>query len=396
MGEVKVVVHRGTHQIGGCCTEIRTDKTRILIDFGSNLPGSDSSVLLIPGVTSFGKRCDGIFITHNHGDHIGELDRVYADIPVFMGKKMILMQQEYRKHMKGHLEEQVHENEIQEIFAERKIEIGNMTVTPILSDHSAIQSFMFLIETEGKRILHTGDFRLHGPHREPLLDRLKMIGNLDLLITEGTTLSRDQAGSDMRWTEQMISEKCGELINRYKYCFMLTSTGNIDRIQSFANAIPAGKYFVADDYQKELLQIAFDDNLENAYGLKKILTYGTNIKKKMERQGFGMLVRVGKTDADIVRDFANRYPTDTCFIYSMWSGYDTKGSNIDKFCKIAGRHVYTLHVSGHVTKEDLDEMIQSIEPKAVIFIHTETGINDMRLKCRDKIVNISDKEAYTI
>ena len=73
MGEVKVVVHRGTHQIGGCCTEIRTDKTRILIDFGSNLPESDSSVLSIPGVTSFGKRCDGIFITHNHGDHIGEL-----------------------------------------------------------------------------------------------------------------------------------------------------------------------------------------------------------------------------------------------------------------------------------------------------------------------------------
>ncbi len=31
-------IYRGTHQIGGCITEITTEKTRIIIDFGTVLP----------------------------------------------------------------------------------------------------------------------------------------------------------------------------------------------------------------------------------------------------------------------------------------------------------------------------------------------------------------------
>ena len=28
----KLIIHRGTHQIGGCCTELSVDGQRILID----------------------------------------------------------------------------------------------------------------------------------------------------------------------------------------------------------------------------------------------------------------------------------------------------------------------------------------------------------------------------
>lgn len=51
-----LTIHRGTHQIGGCVTELRTDTTRILIDLGSPLPGPDGAVseepLSLPGVTA--------------------------------------------------------------------------------------------------------------------------------------------------------------------------------------------------------------------------------------------------------------------------------------------------------------------------------------------------------
>ena len=40
---MKITVHRGTHQIGGCVTEIRSVGKRIIIDVGSNLPGNDDS-----------------------------------------------------------------------------------------------------------------------------------------------------------------------------------------------------------------------------------------------------------------------------------------------------------------------------------------------------------------
>ena len=37
----ELTIHRGSHQIGGCCTEISAGGHRILIDFGANLPGTD-------------------------------------------------------------------------------------------------------------------------------------------------------------------------------------------------------------------------------------------------------------------------------------------------------------------------------------------------------------------
>ena len=37
---MEIIIHRGTHQIGGCVTEIKTKETRIIIDMGTSLPGS--------------------------------------------------------------------------------------------------------------------------------------------------------------------------------------------------------------------------------------------------------------------------------------------------------------------------------------------------------------------
>lgn len=39
---MEVIVHRGTNQIGGCITEVKSNfGTRIIIDIGANLPTAD-------------------------------------------------------------------------------------------------------------------------------------------------------------------------------------------------------------------------------------------------------------------------------------------------------------------------------------------------------------------
>ena len=52
---MEIRIYRGTHQIGGCVTEITSGSTRIFIDFGSELPGPDGEqkeeTLSVPGVT---------------------------------------------------------------------------------------------------------------------------------------------------------------------------------------------------------------------------------------------------------------------------------------------------------------------------------------------------------
>jgi hypothetical protein len=42
--------------------------------------------------------------------------------------------------------------------------IGDIAVMPLMIDHSAFDAYMFIVQAgkKGKRILHTGDFRLHG------------------------------------------------------------------------------------------------------------------------------------------------------------------------------------------------------------------------------------------
>ncbi len=99
MSKVKVMIHRGTHQIGGCCNEIATDATRILIDFGMSLPGENQSQLIVPGANRAGKIYDAILITHSHGDHIGELHSVQKDIPIYMGKSTKDILIAYKGHM---------------------------------------------------------------------------------------------------------------------------------------------------------------------------------------------------------------------------------------------------------------------------------------------------------
>ena len=39
---MEVIIHRGTHQIGGCATEYRTKNTRIFIDFGAELDSENA------------------------------------------------------------------------------------------------------------------------------------------------------------------------------------------------------------------------------------------------------------------------------------------------------------------------------------------------------------------
>lgn len=82
---MQIKIHRGVDQIGGCITEIRTKKARILIDVGTNLPNTENKVKV--NVTKISKKCDAVFITHYHLDHVGEYMKVKKKIPIYIGEQ---------------------------------------------------------------------------------------------------------------------------------------------------------------------------------------------------------------------------------------------------------------------------------------------------------------------
>ena len=388
--KINIVIHRGTKQIGGCCTEIFTNKSRILIDFGQPLPEENQECMNIDGVTSGKKNCDGIILTHYHMDHIGEINNVLPTIPIYMGaaaKEIVIA---YENYINKEITEIV--QNINVFNEEETFMLGEFKVTPILSDHSSFQAYMFLIQIYDKTILHTGDFRLHGPQKDRLIDKIKKYKDIDLIITEGTTLTRKNDENDEDWTEYSVKKKLGEYLKRYKYCFLLTSSSNIDRISSFAQEIK--RYFIVDDFQKEVLNIAakYDENCKKYF--EKVRTYGVNIQDRFENKGFGMVVRANGRFEKIVKYYIEKYPEDTCLIYSMWSGYK-KLDSISKFVKLF-KDTFFVHSSGHVVLQDLNSILNVMKPKRILFIHTESKISEINIDLRDRIIKIADGEIISI
>jgi len=189
---MEIIIHRGTHQIGGCITEISTDEARIVIDMGSSLPGSAEEIkpgdkddsfsldgVINPLHTGNGESCaagarpcDAVFVTHYHGDHIGLVDRLLPDIPLYLGPAAREIYAMYCARV-GAEEKLRRLGKARLFISGRPVRIKDMTITPILTDHSALDAYMLLIEGDGKTVLHTGDFTLHGHAGKSWLRRLK-------------------------------------------------------------------------------------------------------------------------------------------------------------------------------------------------------------------------------
>ena len=169
---MKIEIHRGTHQLGGSTIEISTASTRIMLDFGNELSLDEKYTpinLDIDGVTKGKPDCDGIVISHYHMDHLGQLTSALSEIPLYMGelsKEIAIIGAEYQD--RGLYLRLLGSNTFRggDVFS-----IGDIRIRPLVIDHSAADSYMFVIEAEGKRVLYTGDFRMHGL-RHHVLDKL--------------------------------------------------------------------------------------------------------------------------------------------------------------------------------------------------------------------------------
>lgn len=391
---MKIIIHRGTHQIGGVATEIRTEKNRIIIDMGDELsldPAFISQDLHIPGVTDANGNCDAVLFTHNHGDHIGQFSNIRDDIPLYMGSlaRDVLLTSDRKDSHK-----QLKRIKGANLFIEgQPFFIGDMKITPYSIDHSACDSYMLLIEAEGKKILHTGDFRMHGFRGKAIPKILdKLVRKVDVLITEGTTLSRP-TGQPM--TEHDLQQKAKTYLQEYKYVFVYCASTNLERICALSKAVPIGKYFICDSYQSKLLDLVQQhwQGYSNLYRNIKKTVYGNNLLAKFTARGFLMTVRDNRLFRKIIPKFDT---TQSIILYSMWDGYRTKPqSTIPDFLSLAGRWE-SLHTSGHASINDICTVIEKTDPEYVIPIHTEQPDMLKALCPKRNIVILQDGKGLSI
>ena len=390
---MKLCIHRGTHQIGGIAAEISTASTRILIDIGDELsldPNFVSAPLNIPGVTDGNGHCDAVLFTHYHGDHTGQMLRIRPEIPIYAGalaKDIMRLSSAHSWKKDEALCKRI--ETIRTFSAGVPFLIGDIQITPFCIDHSACDSYLFLIEADGKRLLYTGDFRLHGV-RGNVMDKIldKRIGKVDVVVTEGTTVSRSEHEVVTEWD---LQKRVKAYLRQYKYVFVLCATTNLDRIFALARAVPRGKYCICDDYQKTLVETVSKhwNGISSFYEMPKLLSFKYHPPARFAELGGLMFVRANSKFEAIIRQYD---PAQSILLYSMWDGYRTKpDSNIPEFLSLTGTWA-ELHTSGHASPDDLRHVIEKADPEIVIPMHTDAP-QKMQTLCQNRtVILLKDRE----
>ena len=430
---MQLIIHRGTHEIGGSCVELKTDKARILIDFGMPLVGEkkkpfDSKVLIgktvddlkklkiLPDIEGLynteDKALDAILISHSHMDHYGLLNYVHPDIPIYMSqgaRELIEISSIFTPNKIGKLNSHI-------IKSRKSFDIGDITVTPYQVDHSAFDALAFLVEGDDKRLFYSGDFRGHG-RKSALFEMMikKPPKDIDCLLMEGSMLGRDDQKYKNEVSVQTRIEEILKAANNITFFF--ASSQNIDRLVSAYKAcLKTGSTLVIDIYTAYILgrlrkvskhipqfnwrnvRVKFYKNQADILADKistKIL-YHYNSKKielieiNKKKDKMLMLARDNSIFPSIVKGIDGI--TGAKIIYSMWEGYLTE--EFKSYCRQKGMVIEQVHTSGHAIPSDLKAFAKAINSRVLIPIHTFEASKYSDIFENVKVLN--DKEIFVV
>ena len=419
------------NQIGGCVTVIsHTDDHggthRIMIDYGASLPGKEPEKDFDYPWEE--EPVDAVFFTHCHADHIGRIAEIPEDIPLYMGdttRRVMLNILNALCRLPDHepdgVLERLSDNGRVHVFENEGkhyktiTDIPGFSIEPYHVDHSAYDSYMFLVETpddtkrSGKKvILHTGDYRDHGRTGKALLPVIRKYirkngrRDVDVLITEGTMMSR---ASGRALTEHELQQEAEKYLRDHRYAFLICSSTNLDSLAGFYQAAKAadGRYmYVYNEYVRSQLETfsetagkysdvyRFDHvyKLDPERRLKSPLWKDSMSQKEfMEKTGFLAIIKPEDYCEKYIDLFLDSYcsgriPEKPVIIYSLWGGYidgregntAANGNWVSFFNrqKEKGVEIRCLHTGGHATAETIAKVITAVDPReGIIPIHTE-------------------------
>lgn len=416
---MKIIIHRGSNEIGGTCIQISTQNSAIMLDMGQPLSPESESVK--EAVIKTGIRIDAVIISHPHQDHYGLIKYLSIETPVYIG----MVGKKLMDSTRVFLGEALLENNFKYYKNSEPFIVGDFTITPFLVDHSAVDSYCFLIEAGGKRIFYSGDFRNHG-RKSILFERFinNPPKNIDLLFLEGTMIRRN---NDDFPAESNVEET---ILNTLKaqgnITFLITSSQNIDRIVSAYRACKkSNKILIIDIYTAWVLEQMkmISDNIpsmewENIkvyanYKQDQRMVENPDLFANFRKQVYKNRIKcediqknpsnyliIGKmSHFRFIEQFKGERPVGV--IYSQWLGYlsdpDKKyyGSiQMKKYREDKNVNFVYAHTSGHATIDDLLLFAKALNPKKIVPIHTEYG--DDFYKLFENVLRMKDGYEYSL
>ena len=367
---------------------------RLLLDIGLPLDAEQNTLQYLPdmpGLDGSDPSLLGILVSHSHIDHFGLLTHVSPDIPVGMGAVSRRILHAAAPFMRGNW--QITEKGW-DYQSGQQFEIGSFHVTPYLVDHSAYDAYAILIESDGKRIFYSGDFRAHG-RKKTLFDQFisNPPQNIDVLLLEGTSFGR--MDNDHKFPSETEIEN--QLVKIFSDAQGMTlvhaSAQNIDRVVSIVRACKrTGRRLIIDLYTAAILEATANPKIpqsgwqnvalfvpqaqriqiKNNAWFDLLKSHASNrifVEHLREEPEKSTLLFRPIHQPDLERGECLR---DAVYIYSQWEGYWEKGAYVATKNWLQKHSIpkISLHTSGHASLADLKKLEEAIKPRKVVPIHT--------------------------
>jgi ribonuclease J len=385
---MKVCIARGASEIGGSCVLVRSAAgTTIALDLGLPLD-ADAATASLP-VALLEGRPQAVLVSHGHPDHYGLIDELGLDFPVYMGTATAAILKEAAFFTPLGLDRQT------ETFSDHsRFSVGDIEITPFLVDHSAFDSYAFLVAVDGRSLFYSGDLRAHR-RKSGLFGRLLAEApRVDVLLLEGTTISRSPDLS-MPSDEDEVEQRCIEVFRQTRgLALACYSPQNIDRLVTvYRAALRSDRDLVLDLYAASIAAATGRDTIPRG-DWERVRVYVPQAQRVRVKRSheFARVEQLGSSRIYAEELAADRHRWVMTFrqsmgpelsragclpgagaVWLMWPGYlDRDPSPRDWFD--SNRIPLTVaHASGHATVADLQRLATVFAANKVVPIHTDAA-----------------------
>ncbi len=372
----KLIFRSGLRSIGGTIIELINDDKRLVFDFGTVFaPGKEDMLPNVEGIyDNTSKYDDMVLISHLHLDHTKAMNLVHKDIPVVLNEKSI----EFLEDLYT-LEHDIFMGKKRPYTSVKENETfnhGNFKITNMLVDHDVLGAGCFYIQTEDLNLLYTGDLRLHGLHSNRTYEMIKYLKTqeVDVAIFEGVMVSfidddykiiptnkvdeLDMEVNFHKLVESKVKEE-GILFNPYIM--------GIERLYSL--------FDLAKRKNKEVWLTSDFAYIANKY-------YPEFDFKILESDKFNLnkdIVEFKDINKDVIAIFdynqRDKYPNLEGFALLQTGGeplgdFDPRWNDLLKYCDEKNITLYKIGSGGHAFAENLIYILEEINPKIVMPLHS--------------------------
>ena len=337
---------------------------RLRVNAAPALPGVYDPAFLVEGdplAEAVGDPANThIFVSHPHIDHVGLAGWVRPEIPVYAHTDAVDMLDALTANGFGL---PGGDPDWHRLGSDQVVSVGNMTVRCIPVDHDVPGACGYLVTTPDGTIAYTGDIRFHGHHPELSNAFVEAVRGVDVLITEGTTLSFTPLDGPPRTEADVLADFVDIVTATPGLVLLSTYPRDVERVAELIEA--------AADLGRTIVWQPGVAGLLRDLGVNATTWSGELSLADVHAKPGGFVVAPDTDDLPTFLDLPLR-PGDV-FIHANGEPlgeFDPRWAVFTDWLTHFGVEFHKIGCWGHALPDQVHDMVERVAPKVVFPIHT--------------------------